>query len=403
MWRFDLGDTVGQHLDGNSVFAQLLPELVGAGFDRSAWESLTIAKALSRFTPAVRNRLEDVLNGAPLKVSDRTMTPRQAQFVAEHSGDFRNEGVREVLSDKGPEAMQLMAAGNEAAARRLLRKAGLHESTIGVFLAGWQHHFMEHELDETPAVCCVVSALPHMTYVGRVVSATETHLWQEIEPGQIVEHRRADLDSVPPMAEQSGAGRGNDPWVNSCCIAYRDGLASVTTAQLVLLNSYSATPEPFIGRIVSSTNKRFVQDNGNSLFSGHLKAMTGELEIGKSYSLTYHGHAAEKTVAVAPDPRELIAISADIFKRHDVVVAHSELSSCLGRDRKNACFSGPILEVDQDRGLVLQSMGRRQATVHLLKDFPEIPQVGSNMDITYRQGEFSTKQPDLSRGQGHGL
>ncbi|OJW46229.1 MAG: hypothetical protein BGO63_03935 [Candidatus Accumulibacter sp. 66-26] len=398
-----MGDKVGRHLDENLAFAQLLPDLVGATFERSAWDSLTIAAALSRFSPAQRNRLEDVLNGAPLQAAGETMTPRQTQFVAEHSGDFRNEGVREVLSDKGPEAMQLMASGNEPAARRLLRKAGLHESTIGVFLAGWRHHFIKHELDDAPAVCCVVNALPHMTYVGRVVSATETHLWQEIEPGQIVEHRREDLESLPPMAKQNVTTPGNDPWINSCCIAYREGRAAVTTAQLVLLHHYSETPEPFIGCIVSSTNKRFVQDNGNSRFSGHLKSMTGELEIGKSYSLTYHGHAAEKSVTVAPDPRELLAVCTDIFKRLDVVVSHTELSSCIRHERENASYSGPILDVDQARGLVIQSLGRRQATAHLLKDFPEVPDVGSSMDIAYRRGVFSVKHQKLELDRSRGL
>lgn len=399
MWGFQLDDQVEQHLQSNAAFATLLKELVGDdNFQRDGeeWAKLSIAQALKHFPVEDRNRLEDALNDGRIPPAKRTMTARQQQFVAEHSGEFRTDAARQAFGEKGREAMAQMAACNVAGARKVFAKSGLSKETIEVFLAGWDHHFMQHETDDGPTVCCVVNALPHMTYVGRVISANDQLVWQEIEPGQIVEHRREDLDQMPPFAPQDGKA---DPWLNSCCIAYREGKATVEAAQLLLLNSYSETPDkPFVGRIVSTTNKRYVQENGDARFSGHLKSLTGELEVGKSYELTYHGIAGEKSVTVMPDSRELVALGGEIFKRHHVVVSLTEMRDCMTDSRRNAGYSGRILEIDDANGLVVQSMGRGQATVHKLAHFPERPQLGEYADVHYREGGLSVHCPEPSQG-----
>lgn len=451
MQGFKAGEHVSQYYGSNTAFAAILDRQ--EGFEYASWSDLTLAEALARLDPSVRERAEDALNG--WKLPDRKLTQRQEQFVASHSGKNRLASVREALANVGQDAMALMAEGNIAEARKLLRHAGLPPSVIAVFLAGWKQEFMEHELDEQPAVCAIVNAMNHKTYVGRIVKIDDVVVWQEVEPGQIVEHKRTGLGEFPAVIMADPYYQQNDnvpdelhsPWLHSWCISYdAEGRAEVKTAQLVLFNAHSVKPNPFKGRIVGDTSRRFIQQNSEVVYSGHLKSMTGELEIGRSYELQYHGplgkqtievkalqtecapkaipHAAQQSVAaptqqVAAVPASVQAVSSvqagrewwklesgenavevcgGFFKRHDVVVTPRNLVQCLEHERHNESYSGHILEVNKERGLVVQSLGRRQATVHLLEDFKEEPEMGAYLDIKYVNGQMAeVKEKGLSK------
>lgn len=97
-------------------------------------------------------------------------------------------------------------------------------------------------------------------------------------------------------------------------------------------------------------------------------------------------------------------ISSEIWDQHGVVVTDDKIHGCLGKTRDTEVAHGKILSVDKERGLVLQSIGRGQATVHSLKDFSKIPQIGAEMTISYRGGQMrNLPEKDLGRGVGGSL
>lgn len=86
-------------------------------------------------------------------------------------------------------------------------------------------------------------------------------------------------------------------------------------------------------------------------------------------------------------------IAGEIWDSHGVVVDDSALHEALGRTRDGVTNIGKVVAVDQERGLVIQSIGRGRATVHSLDGFDKMPQVGEELTLSYQQGVMR-----LSRG-----
>lgn len=97
------------------------------------------------------------------------------------------------------------------------------------------------------------------------------------------------------------------------------------------------------------------------------------------------------------------AISRAAWEKHGVVVSDDRIHECLGQSQRDASFSGKILAVNEKSGLVLQSTGRGQATIHNLKDFQKMPVVGQNMDVAYKGGQMQgAKEQGQQQGAGVG-
>lgn len=130
---------------------------------------------------------------------------------------------------------------------------------------------------------------------------------------------------------------------------------------------------------------------GGSMASGKEGHACREYEIQDLF-----GGEAEKTKMVD-------AISRVAWEKHGVVVSDDRIRECLGQSQRDASFSGKILAVNEKSGLVLQSTGRGQATVHNLKDFQKIPVVGQNMDVAYKGGLMQgPKEQEQQQGAGVG-
>ena len=524
-------DKVADHYDDNAEFASVLNAVIPE-FEYPDWSHLTIAQLLGRIPIEHREKIEDALNGWSL--ADKKMTPRQEQFVSEHSGEMRSEAVREAIAQVGSEALELARSGNESAARAVMMKAGLSQSITELLLRGWKYESMYHEPEDKPAVCCVVNALAERSYVGRIVQMTGRAVWQEVEPGQIVEHAvsaigdgwedlemaywasldgqkthvAADVpdhdrepwrfangfvDDVLYYAEgqqkyEEAIAKGDDdlandilgqynlayqkelsgftlddygraydeaqainqkigrsarihnaltfedyPWDKCWRITYdNEGKAVAQKAALLLVREQGVMPNPFVGRVISETQARYVQDNGNDLYSGHLKEMTGELEIGEHYSIRYRRAmgkqrvevngkevggentvveepaGVDKTVLETPrGPMDRIAdalnIGVEIYKKLNVVVPTHDITACVeGSDgRGNAQYSGRIMSIEKTWGLVVQSCGRQTATVHRLADFAgHVPDIGENCDVKYRGGRMIAPTKEREQAQG---
>lgn len=408
MEGFKATDRVADHYDTNLEFAAVLNRVI-PGFEYPNWSYRTIAQALGSLEIRDRQELENALNG--WRLEEKTLTPRQERFVSEHSGEQRSDRVREAIASVGSDALALMRANDERGARDLMRDAGLSAESINLFVLGWGNENIGNALDERPAICCIVNALAHKTYVGRIVRVTDNVIWQEVELGQIVEHERDNLGDIPEAMEEpfygvAEAGEISKPWDNSWCISYAgNGTAVVKTAALLLLDGNSIKPNPFRGRVVSETERRFVQENAGNVYTGHLKEMTGDLEIGKTYEITYRGAMGQQVAEVKACRADVLNIGTDIYKRLHMVVSPRDITDCVDGLRTNASFSGKILEVDQERGLVVQSLGRQQATVHRLGDFEQAPVAGKNMDIKYRDGKVALGTElgtELGQAQGVG-
>lgn len=97
-------------------------------------------------------------------------------------------------------------------------------------------------------------------------------------------------------------------------------------------------------------------------------------------------------------------VASEIWDKHGIVVTDDKVHACLGKTRGNDSTYGKILGIDKDRGVVIQSIGRGQATIHNLKDFAVEPKLGTEMMISYRSGQMlNTPERDMSRGVSAGL
>jgi hypothetical protein len=79
-------------------------------------------------------------------------------------------------------------------------------------------------------------------------------------------------------------------------------------------------------------------------------------------------------------------VGNEMWARHGVLVDDDQIHACLARSRDRAMSVGRILAVDRERGLVVQSLGRKHGTLHNLSSFPVTPALGAVVTITYRGG-----------------
>jgi len=97
-------------------------------------------------------------------------------------------------------------------------------------------------------------------------------------------------------------------------------------------------------------------------------------------------------------------VASEIWDTHGIVVTDDKVHACLGKARGNDSTYGKILGIDKDRGVVIQSIGRGQATIHNLKDFSVEPQLGAEMMVSYRSGQMlNTPAKDMSRSVSSSL
>ncbi|MES2879194.1 MAG: hypothetical protein V4713_12290 [Pseudomonadota bacterium] len=92
-------------------------------------------------------------------------------------------------------------------------------------------------------------------------------------------------------------------------------------------------------------------------------------------------------------------VGSSVWEKLGVAVTDEKIHECLSGTRADTLNSGKILDVNIKTGLVIQSLGRGHATVHRLKDFATIPEVGQNADISYKGGQMRVAQ-ELSQSRG---
>ena len=73
-----------------------------------------------------------------------------------------------------------------------------------------------------------------------------------------------------------------------------------------------------------------------------------------------------------------------------VVLDPIKTHEALSQSRGNESFSGKVLAVNEKSGLVLLSSGRGGASVHNLRDFANVPEIGKHADISYKQGKMQS-------------
>ena len=92
-------------------------------------------------------------------------------------------------------------------------------------------------------------------------------------------------------------------------------------------------------------------------------------------------------------------IAGEIWEKTGTHVDLDSIHSSLAKTRDQVTNVGKIVDVDKERGLVIQSLGRGRATVHLLADFPTPPKVGSDISVSYMRGAMQNPQQAL-KGRG---
>lgn len=85
-------------------------------------------------------------------------------------------------------------------------------------------------------------------------------------------------------------------------------------------------------------------------------------------------------------------LSARLWDNRNIVVTEDKIKSFFENSRGNESNFGKILGIDKEQGLVIQSIGRGQATIHKLQDFDITPKIGSEMMISYRGGKMMAPQ-----------
>lgn len=85
-------------------------------------------------------------------------------------------------------------------------------------------------------------------------------------------------------------------------------------------------------------------------------------------------------------------LAGEIWEKTGAHVDFEALHSGLGKTRDEVTTVGRVVNVDKQRGLVVQSLGRGRATVHLLSDFANPPKVGSDISVSYKRGAMQFPQ-----------
>lgn len=125
----------------------------------------------------------------------------------------------------------------------------------------------------------------------------------------------------------------------------------------------------------------FAKDKNSNVFSDYEVSDLLDHDEGKQNLVDRIGDVALAKFGVVLDP----------IKTHEA----------LSQSRGNESFSGKILAVNEKSGLVLMSSGRGSASVHNLRDFANVPEVGKNADISYKQGKMQTgKEQAKERDSG---
>lgn len=94
-------------------------------------------------------------------------------------------------------------------------------------------------------------------------------------------------------------------------------------------------------------------------------------------------------------------LADEILVKYGVIVSNESIDKVLGRTQENASYSGKLLAVDERNGLVIQSLGRGQGTIHNLKDFSKSPVIGQSTDIVYKGGKMQDSR-SLSQERNSG-
>ncbi|OJW46225.1 MAG: hypothetical protein BGO63_03915 [Candidatus Accumulibacter sp. 66-26] len=161
-----------------------------------------------------------------------------------------------------------------------------------------------------------------------------------------------------------------------------------TTATTALHDLLEATQDAFQG--VTGWAKR---QGLQGVFPG-LK-LGGDVVIIKddarvNYLLAFPDAAAEQVEAL---------IDSAIVK-HQLLLTPKDVVLCFARSKEGLCL-GKVVDVDVDKGLVLQSLGKGRGSLHCIADLGRVPKIGEMLDVVYRAGKATERAPvSLETGRG---
>ncbi len=153
----------------------------------------------------------------------------------------------------------------------------------------------------------------------------------------------------------------------------------MTTSTTAALNDLlGATQEAFLG--VTDWAKR---QGLQGLFSG-LKSGSDVVIIKNDarvdYLLAFPDAAAEQVEAL---------IDTAIVK-HQLLLTPKDVVLCFARSKEGQAL-GKVVDVDVDKGLVLQSVGKGRGALHCIADLGRVPKIGEMLDVVYRAGKAAER------------
>lgn len=107
------------------------------------------------------------------------------------------------------------------------------------------------------------------------------------------------------------------------------------------------------------------------------------------YLLAFPDEAAQQVEAI---------IDVAIVKHH-LLLTPKEVGLCFARGKEGQQI-GKVVDVDLNRGLVLQSVGQGRGALHCISDLGKVPEVGDVLDVRYRAGKAAVQDRVAEVGRG---
>lgn len=97
--------------------------------------------------------------------------------------------------------------------------------------------------------------------------------------------------------------------------------------------------------------------------------------------------------------QQMEAIIDVAIVKHHLLLTPKEVGLCFARG-KDGQQIGTVVDVDLDRGLVLQSIGQGRGALHCISDLGKVPEVGEVLDVRYHAGKASVQERMAEVGRG---
>ena len=109
------------------------------------------------------------------------------------------------------------------------------------------------------------------------------------------------------------------------------------------------------------------------------------------YLLAFPDDAAEQV-------EQLIDVA---IVKHNLLLTPQEVGLCFARGKEGLQL-GKVVDVDLDKGLVLQSVGRGRGALHCIADLGRVPEVDEMLEVNYRAGKATERgrAEEMETGRG---